>query len=154
MLFITYHVDTDPYKAMGELVNVNGNVIDSFTILASANPPATTTSSTTTTTLFSHTTTLAPVTTTTTQSPSTSNTTATTTLPSTTTTTTTTTLPPMLSDFVTQMGEVLPDLATATSKAKRTAKTLARFERRARKKIQKGITAAGQQRSRGRSRSR
>jgi hypothetical protein len=33
VLFITYHVDGDPYKARGELVNVNGEVIDRFVVV-------------------------------------------------------------------------------------------------------------------------
>ena len=39
-LFITFHVDGDPRKARGEFKNVNGEVVDSFTIFAvSGTPP-------------------------------------------------------------------------------------------------------------------
>ena len=38
-LFITFHVDGDPYKARGYFKNIDGNIIDEFDIHAAVTPP-------------------------------------------------------------------------------------------------------------------
>ena len=62
VLFITFHVDGNPYAARGELVNVNGEVLDTFVVVTDPGDTRTTTTVavTTTTTAAPATTTTAP----------------------------------------------------------------------------------------------
>lgn len=73
----------------------------------------------------------------------TSTTTTTNTTTSTVFPTTTTTLPATPDDLVDDLDDALPDPDAATGKARRSAKMLAKFERRARGKILKGLAATG-----------
>jgi hypothetical protein len=60
VLFITYHVDGDPYKARGELVNVNGEVIDRFVVVTEPGDTRNTSTTTSTTPATTTTTTTLP----------------------------------------------------------------------------------------------